>query len=223
VIKTKKKIELIDQSKDRWWKAIFQPIFDSKGTVVKLAYYIQDITKETEAKQNLENSEEKFRVLSDQSLMGIAVIQNDQIIYANEAVSDVCGYSKKELYHGGMQFFVRTIHPDDVNFAIEQLQKKLTGNKKVLARYPIRILSKSGELKWIEIFSKTIHYEGKNADLVTFVDITERKKTEEKLRTIIDNANDGIAIMDDNWQIKYVNPKTLEILGYTKKELPDNM
>ena len=45
VIKTKKPMELVDNERGRWWKAIFQPIFNKEGNVVKIAYYIQDITE----------------------------------------------------------------------------------------------------------------------------------------------------------------------------------
>ncbi|MFE3846290.1 PAS domain S-box protein, partial [Thermoplasmatota archaeon] len=197
------------------------------GQMVKVGKkrYINGIMRNiSERKKNeliLKESEEKFRVLSDQSLMGLGIIQGEQIKYANDAIVQITEYSKDEMFSEGAKLLSKIVHPDDLSFVQKQLQKKLSGDKDVISRYSCRIISKTGELKWVEIFSKTIHYEGKNADLVTFVDITERKKTEEKLRTIIDNANDGIAIQDDNWQIKYVNPKTLEILGYTKKELLD--
>jgi len=49
VIKTKKPRELIDKERGHWWKTIFQPIFDKEGNIVKLAYYIQDITEKKEA------------------------------------------------------------------------------------------------------------------------------------------------------------------------------
>ena len=63
VIKTKKQIDLIDQERKRWWKTIFQPIFDKEGNVIKLGYYIQDITEKIEAESKIQASEEKYRAL----------------------------------------------------------------------------------------------------------------------------------------------------------------
>ena len=54
ITKTKKPIELINLKKDRWWKESFKPIIDNEGNVIKIAYYIQDITEEKEAAQNFE-------------------------------------------------------------------------------------------------------------------------------------------------------------------------
>ena len=57
-------------------------------------------------------------------------------------------------------------------------------------------------------------------------DITERKLVEEKLRereelfrSVVENSHDGIAIIDENFKIAYVNNVLAEILGYSKDEI----
>jgi PAS domain S-box-containing protein len=57
-------------------------------------------------------------------------------------------------------------------------------------------------------------------------DVTERRKTEERLResedlfrSMVENSHGGIGIVDDNFQIKYVNEQAASILGYSTNEL----
>jgi len=83
----------------------------------------------------LSESEEKFRMLSDQSLMGIGIIQGNQIKYINEAITVLTGYPKKEIISEGTKILTRIIHPDDSSFVFNQLQKKLAGNTDVISRY----------------------------------------------------------------------------------------
>ncbi|MEM2546993.1 MAG: PAS domain S-box protein, partial [Candidatus Bathyarchaeia archaeon] len=69
--------------------------------------------------------------------------------------------------------------------------------------------------------------DGKVAGLIGVSrDITERKNIEEKLRereelfrSVVENSHDGIAIIDENFRISYVNDVLAEILGYLKDEI----
>ena len=148
VIKTKKSQELIDKERNRWWKAIFQPIIDNEGNVVKIAYYIQDITEEKKDKNFI-------KYLSDQNLMGIIIIKGDKIIYINDAASLITGYNKNDFLNKGVELITNIIHPEDREFALNQLRKKLAGDKNVINRYKFRLISKNGNIKWLELYSKT--------------------------------------------------------------------
>ena len=60
VLKTKKPIIFEDMDKGRWWKTEVKPVFNKDADIVKLATYIEDITKKKE-------SEEKFSTLFQNS------------------------------------------------------------------------------------------------------------------------------------------------------------
>jgi len=87
-------MELIDQERGRWWKGIFQPIFDKEGNVVKLAYYIQDITEKKEA-------EETFGALFQNSNDAIFIHDLEgNILDVNRKTLVIFGYSKKDILLG---------------------------------------------------------------------------------------------------------------------------
>lgn len=143
----------------------------------------------------LRESEEKFRLITEQSLLGIGIIQDSVIKFVNERITEILGYSAEELLNWKSNEFAKIIHPEDLSFVMAQLQKKQSGEKKgVFTHYSYRIRTKTGKIVWIEQYSKTIPYEGKPADFITFIDITERKKFEKKERELQELQDQFIAM-----------------------------
>jgi PAS domain S-box-containing protein len=56
-----------------------------------------DISKRREAEQALRNSESKYRTLVENSLQSVLIIQDERIVFANQAASDLTGYTRDEL------------------------------------------------------------------------------------------------------------------------------
>jgi two-component system, cell cycle sensor histidine kinase and response regulator CckA len=142
---------------------------------------LEDITDLKLAEERAGEGEERFRVLAEQSLLGIAILQDDAIRFVNQAVSEMNGYSIEEMSSWRVADFAQVIHPEDLGFATEQARKKQAGELNALAHYEYRLITKSGELRWAEQFSRTIEYGGRPADFVTIIDITARKQVEASL------------------------------------------
>lgn len=145
----------------------------------------QDITERNRAEEALQESKGKFRLLSEQSLMGIIIVQDYVFKYANQALSDILEYSIEEMLNWKPKEYAKIIHPDDLAFVMEQARKKQLGEEDIVAHYEWRAVTKTGKVKWIEIYSKTISFEGETADLVTMIDITERKQAEEERERLL--------------------------------------
>jgi PAS domain S-box-containing protein len=141
-------------------------------------------------------------------------------------VADLNGYSVKEILGWKIEDFAKVIHPDDVAFAVEQARKKQAGKSDVVIHYPYRLITKSGDIKWADQYSKTVTYEGSDADLVTIIDITERKRAEEALqgseeryRTMFEDAAIGVALVDMEGRPIESNPALHKMLGFSHDEL----
>jgi PAS domain S-box-containing protein len=145
---------------------------------------IQDITEQKQAEQKLKESEEKFRNISDQSLIGIGIVQENRVKYVNKKFADIFGYTVEEMLNWSPEEFMITVHPDDREFVFDQVKKKQAGSEDYLENYQFRGITKSGEIIWIENYTKTIMYEGKTADFVVFIDITERKNAQQELHKL---------------------------------------
>ncbi len=202
-----------------------------KKDFISLLSIVSDIIMNTLERKKTESklleSEERYRTISEQALMAIIIIQDGIIRYINEAFSELFGYSWKEVSIMKSKDILELFHPEDRQFGTDLLRKKQSVIPKgVVARYPLRIITKSGNIKWIEIYSKTVIYEGKTADLAMYIDITEQKRaeialleSEERYRLLVENMSDGLGAQDKNGVLTYVNNRFCEILGYSRSDL----
>ncbi|MFX1376827.1 MAG: PAS domain S-box protein [Promethearchaeota archaeon] len=206
------------------WLENFSKTIDYEGAPADLAM-VYDITEKIKAEQDLKESEEKFRNIADQSLIGISVLQDGVFKYVNEKIDDIYGYSAEEMKSWAPNVFAKLVYHEDREFVMEQALKKQKGDPDVINQYPFRIIRKDGEIRWLEIFSKTINYEGAPADLAMSYDITDKikaeqnlKESEEKFRTITEQSLMGIFILQDG-KFKYINERLAEMNGYSVEEM----
>jgi len=144
--------------------------------------YVRDISNRKMAENALRESEAKFRLLSEQGLLAIVIIQDSLIKFANKAAAELIEYSIEEMKNWQENEFAKVIHPEYRSFVMKQAEKKQRGDGDVVNHYVTRFVTKSGKEKWIDLYSKTVLYGGQNADFVSMVDITDRKQAENVLK-----------------------------------------
>lgn len=173
--------------------------YDNNGIFLQAHCFFKDITERKRAEEKLKESEENFRNITEQSFMSIYIIQDGLFKYRNQRATDVSGYSEDDIKNWSSYEYAKIIHPEDREYVLEQSRKKQEGEPDVINRYKFRIIKKSGEIAWIDNFSKTINYKGRPADLVMTEDITEKiaseqklKESEEKYKYFFDNAQVGL-------------------------------
>ena len=142
---------------------------------------LEDITDRKLAEERAGESEERFRVIAEQSMLGILIFQDEAIAFVNQAVSEINGYAVEDMMSWDAADLVRVIHPEDSGFVVEQGRKKQVGDPSALSHYSYRILAKSGETRWVEQYSRNVEYGGRTAVFVTLIDITARKLAEASL------------------------------------------
>jgi len=147
----------------------------------KMVTSFNDITERLETDRKLKESEEMFRTIAEQSFMGIGIIQEDRIIYANEAIAKILEYSLDEIMSWTKSFNIlnNIIHPEDLQMLREQRRRRRLGDFNLRPNSSYRIITRSGRIKWIDQYSKVIIYHGKEAELISIIDITEKKHAEE--------------------------------------------
>ena len=136
-------------------------------------------TKE-QAEIALKESEKKFRILTESIASGIFAFQDFKFIMINPTVTKITGYTLDDLADKN---FIDIVHPDDqelVNFYALNRQK----DDSVPSSFELRIIAKSGEIIWIDLFANNVIFEGKPTTLNTFFDITIRKNIEIELKEL---------------------------------------
>lgn len=201
-------------------------IRDEKGNPIRIDGTFSDITKKFNLERKLKESEEKYRDITEQSLMGVAILQDDVYKYVNKRYAEITGYIVEEMLSWQPKEYIKIIHPEDRQMIAEQARKKQLGEKDVLNRYQFRAYKKSGELIYGEIFSKTINYQRRPANFITIIDITDQIKAEKKFlesekkyRYLYENTPFSIVLINSKGEIVDFNPTTEKLFGYNKAEL----
>ncbi len=155
--------------------------------------------------------------------------------FVGGAIESLLGFTAEELTG---EHFTSVIWPEDIKKAAWIFYERRTV-KRSTKRFEIRMTTREGKRKHVDInylpvelhafgfYDKPISATDKNF-LGTYGvarDITEFKRaeealreSEEKYRLLVENANEAIFVSQDE-MLKFVNPKTVEITGYTKEEL----
>jgi len=139
----------------------------------------KELAERTRIQEELRESEEKFRVLADTLPAGICLYRGEQIVYVNAAATELFGYSEQECLQ--MRFW-DWVHEDFKATARERGLARQRGET-VPSRYECLHTTKNGDEKWLFVSAGRIEFKGEPAGLVSFLDITERKRAEEELRT----------------------------------------
>ncbi len=171
---------------------------DETGRVVQLSGVCVDITDLKQAEAALSESEEKFRTLAESTPSAI-FIYRDKYLYVNPAMEKITGYSAEELLS---KKFWEIVHPDFQEEMKRQGIARLS-EKNAQTRFEAKILTKSGEERWVDFSGKPIIFNGKNSGIGSAIDITDRKKAEEtlqereaQLRTLINAMPDMVCFKD---------------------------
>lgn len=166
----------------RWFDTKLQPHKDADGKTIGALIISHDVTERRNAKLELQESEEKFRMLAEQTLMAIFIYQDGLVKFTNRAAAKLTGYSVAEMMAREAYRPALSVHPEDREFVMEQARKKAGGETEgIVAHHSYRILDRQDRVKWVEQFSRTVIYEERPADFIVLNEITERKAAEEAL------------------------------------------
>ncbi len=179
----------------KWGKTVYlkyyiTPVLNRLGNVSNVILNIEDITKSKEAEYARTESEMKYRILVENSLQAMFIMQDNKLLSANKSLEDLTMYSYHEMAKKGKEWLKTVIHPDDYKKA-NILLKRMFSGKVVPEKNEFRVVRKDNKIRWVEALGTAIDYEGKKATLVVAIDITKYKEavtvlqqSEEKLRQL---------------------------------------
>ena len=117
-------------------------------------------------------------------MLGIIILRDDIIIYANKKISEIFEYQIEEMLSWQPKEYLKIVNPINRPLVMEQSRKKQQGENGAIVNYEWGAITKTGKPIWLESYSKTVILGGKTADLVTMIDITQRKNSEEEKKKL---------------------------------------
>jgi len=136
----------------------------------------KDITDRKKTERMLIEAESRYRGLLESTLVGVCLCQ-DNFIYANSYLEKLLDYSKEELYN--MSFF-DIVYFEDRPLVEQYDPKKIKSD--VISQF--RVVRRDNKIIFVEAHAAATTYYGNPTTIITLLDISHIKKTEEKIKYI---------------------------------------
>jgi len=195
---------------------------DAAGRPLRVDGVLWDSSDRKRTEEALKESESKFRDLSEKSIVGIYLIQDNLFRYVNSEFARIFGCAIDEIVDKLRPADV--IHPEDLPSVLDSLRKRISGEQKSI-NYRFRIYNSNRQIRHVEVYSSSTVYQGKPAVVGTLLDMTDRKRMEEALkeseeryRSIFENAREGIFQTTPSGRFIRVNPAMARMCGYASPE-----
>ncbi|MBF0473833.1 MAG: PAS domain S-box protein, partial [Nitrospirae bacterium] len=192
--------------------------YSSDGKPNKILGTVQDITNIINMEEQLKRSNEKFKVLAEESANMILIFANSRLKYINKKGLEILGYSKEELTSNSFDF--RNILSEK---SLKYARKKIAEfeeNKKFLP-FELEITNKYGRIFHMLLSASSIYFSNEKSRLYIVTDITAQKQTEELLRNkefqirlLMNSVSEAICAADLEGNCTFVNNSFLKMLGY---------
>ncbi len=175
------------------------------------------------SKRSAIHQEEKNRFKTIYEAAADAIIlydpETEKIIDFNPALSAIFEYAPEEIYHLDLETICSGGGGNSLNNASLAIKEALKGSPQ---SYDLQISVKSGKKRWVEIRMQKIVLLQKSHLLIFVSEISERKKTEQRLYrliNIVDQIGEGVGTADLNGIITYVNQAWADMHGYSPRNL----
>lgn len=217
-------VEFYDQDHNTWGLSSVYPT-NLKGRDGSAIYFhsFRDITARKLIESGLQESEQKFRILSEESPNMIFIIKGSRVVYVNKKCEQVMGYSREEFYDEGFDF-LELIEPQFRKIVRANFDLGMKGVHVDPAEY--RLITASRRQVDVLLATNSITYDKEPAMIGILTDITERnlaehalRESEERYRLLVELSPNGVAIHSEG-KLVFINSAGARLLG---AESPDEL
>ena len=197
---------------------------DENGSITEIVGFGFDVTQRRKAQEELKKSEQLFRSVVENAPAGIFMVDDNYVVvYANEQLSRMSGYTVNELV--GMDF--RDVLDEKSRKKVAERYKRRQKGEDLEKNYEIGVFRKDGTKRLVIVYvDHMIDPTGKSLTLGEIIDITERKKTERELNqlrnymaNIIDSMPSVLIGVSKDGRITLWNSRAAARTGLSNKEV----
>ena len=174
----------------------------------------------------LQESEERFRTLFEESSDAVVLINGDSIVQCNRAAHELLHMSSSSELIG---LKLEDVSPEYRADKFPSVEKVPASGKNVSvknkSRFESNLQRADGKVFPVEVLLTPIYYKGQNLFHCVWRDITERKQAEAalterevKYRALFDYANDAIVLIDLKGNYVSANPEAISMFGCNSED-----
>ena len=176
--------------------------------------------------QQVKESEEKYRLhFENISDVIFSIDPEYSIISISPSVETILGYRPEELIGKHFQD-LNILAPEYLEIAFSETLRALKGENIDSSVY--EFIAKDGTRKFGEVKSSPLFRDGEAVAMIAVArDITDKKLAEEalhrekeKFRVLVEESPLGVSIIGKDGNYKYLNPRFIELFGYTQEDIP---
>ncbi len=205
-----------DDGTVRWLSGNALPQANEDGTILWHGF-ITDITERRQTQEDLDESNEKYRGLSEASFEAIFFSENGRCIEQNMAAEIMFGYTNEEALG---RYGTDWIAPEYREMVMNNMLSGLEDPYEAFA------LRKDGTTFPCMLRGRRMYYKGRNVRVTSLTDITQQKMAQDALQfqtilhsTMISNISDVIGIMGIDGVMKYKSPNIEKYFGWKPQDL----
>ncbi|MEI7636868.1 MAG: PAS domain S-box protein [Syntrophus sp. (in: bacteria)] len=151
---------------------------NGKGRIEGYEGFVLDVTDRKRTEQALQESEEKYRTVVENSLSAIFIHQQGVFRFVNHRFAEMLGYDTTEEVIG--RRFWEFVHPDDRSLVKERGLNREKSQVFPL-QYTLRAIKKDESTIWVDLRATHAAYLGQSAVVGNCIDITQSKASEEEI------------------------------------------
>jgi PAS domain S-box-containing protein len=197
-----------------WVDTTIVPFLDQGGKPYQFVSIRKDITDRKKSEAELIESEEKFRKLVEQSMVGVFILSRNHFVYVNPGFERISGFTEAQLLAGIT--FDQLLHLDDIEKVYRSGQPG-TESDNLMGHKLFRMVRMDGKILYIESVVSEIIYAGEKAIISTVIDISDRMEEERKIKKAITDAQEqernqiGMELHDNVQQLLAASQITLDM------------
>jgi len=220
-----------------WAEVMLSFLWDKDGKLISIMGATRDITERKKAEEALRDSQDRYRLLADNSVDVIwTVDEKGRLTYVNPSITRLLGYTVDEVMATKLSKLFTPASAETARKLVKwEMATGVEGSQDSSRSVVLEHVHKDGSTIWTEVVMLFLRDKQGRLSGIQGVtrDITERKKAEEALResenqyrSLVDTASKaglGITIVQDTQDEEavfvFVNDEYCKISGYSREEL----